>query len=57
MIDEYKYNWLGVYLFLLRRGADYTQKGLSADPPLESLGAAALNVLLHAVQFYSTCQR
>ncbi len=43
-------NWC---LFFLAscRGGDDTQRGLNAEPPLESLGAATSNVALHSVQY------
>ena len=33
------------------RGADYTQRGLNAEPSLDSPGAAALNASLHLNQY------
>ena len=40
MKNENKCHWFGVCYTVWRRGADDTQKGLNAEPPLESLGAA-----------------
>jgi hypothetical protein len=37
---------------MICRGGDDTQRGLNAEPPLESPGAATSNVILHSAQYF-----